>query len=160
MLHLRWQGGACEDIPLQLPPQISDKLRYPMEMVDKIRNLALTLSDYQIAEKLNQEGFLSTKGKPFNTSKIRWIRYKHAIPAAQLKQPDEITVRQACEKFGVSIWVVYYWIERDMVQARRINRGSPYWIKVDADKEEELLRRIHNSPKIMAKSVHRSQTEL
>lgn len=160
MLHLRWQGGACEDIPLRLPPRISDKLRYPKEIVDKIRNLAPTLSDCQIAKKLNQEGFLSAKGKPFNTSKIRWIRYKHTIPAAELKQPDEITVKEACGKFGVSIWVVYYWIERGIVQARRINRGSPYWIKVDAGKEKELFEWVCNSSKIVVKSVQRTETKL
>ncbi len=152
-LHLRWQGGACEDIPLTLPPRYSDQLRYPKETVDKIRDLALTLSDYQIAEKLNQEGVLSATGKPFNTSKVRWIRFKHGIPAPELKQADEITVKEAAKKFGVSIWVVYYWIERDIVHARRINRGSPYWIKLDACKEKELFEWVCNSSRIVVKSV-------
>ena len=160
MLHLRWQGGACEDIPLSLPPRFSDRLRYPKEVVDKIKNLALTLSDYQIAEKLNQEDVLSATGKPFNTSKVRWIRYKHDIPAPELKQADEITVKEAAKKFGVSIGVVYYWIERGVVQARRIDRGSPYWIKLDAGKEKELFGWVCNSSRIVVKSVQCSKTEL
>jgi len=153
MLHLRWQGGACEDISLTLPPRFSDQLRYPKETVDKIRGLALTLSDYQIVEKLNQEGLLSATGKPFNTSKVKWIRFKHNIPAPELKQADEITVKEAAKKFGVSIGVVYYWIERGVVQARRIHRGSPYWIKLDASKEKELSEWVRNSSRIVVKSV-------
>ena len=153
MLHLRWQGGACEDIPLRLPPRFCDQRRYPKEIVDRIRNLATTHSDHQIVETLNQEGVLSAAGKPFNASKVRWIRFKHDIPAPKLKQADEITVKEAGQKLGVSKWVVYYWIERGVVQARRLHRGSPYWIKLDADKEKELFEWVCNSPRIVAKSV-------
>ena len=153
MLHLRWQGGACEDIPLRLPPRFCDQLRYPKEIVDKIRNLAMTLSDHQIVEKLNKEGVLSATGKPFNASKVKWIRFKHDITAPELKQADEITVKEVAKKFGVSIWVVYYWIERGVVQARRIDRGSPYWIKLDAGKEKELFEWVCNSSRIVVKSV-------
>ena len=35
--------------------------------------------------------------------------------------------------------VVYYWIDRDVIPARRLNGGSPYWITVD-DKKEEVGR--------------------
>ena len=160
MLHLRWQGGACEDIPLSLPLGINDRLRYPKEFVDKIKNLALTHTDDQIIEKLNQEGVLSAKGTPFNDSKIKWIRFKHGIPNADLKQPDEITVKEATEKFGVSIWVVYYWIERGIVQARRINRGSRYLIKINVDQEKKLSEWVCNSSKIPVKCIQHSKTSL
>ena len=160
MLHLRWQGGACEDIPLSLPLGINDRLRYREGIVDKIRNLALTLTDEQIIAKLNQEGLLSAKGTPFNDSKIKWIRYKHDIPSVELQQPDEITVKEATEKFAVSMWVVYYWIQRNIVQARRINRGSRYLIKIDADKEEELSEWVCNSSKIPIKCIQHSKTSL
>jgi DNA invertase Pin-like site-specific DNA recombinase len=153
MLHLRWQGGACEDILLNLPPRFSDQLRYSNETVERVRNLALTLSDYQIAEKLNQEGVLSATGKQFNTSKVKWIRYKYDIAAPELKQADEITVREAAKKFGVSIDVVHYWIKRGVIQARMIHHGSPYWIKLDASKEEELFAWVRNSYRITAKPV-------
>ena len=61
--------------------------------------------------------------------------------------------KEAAQKFGVSIWVVYYWIERGVVQARRINRGSPYWIKLEAGKEKELFEWVCNSSRIVVKSV-------
>ena len=153
MLHLRWQGGACEDIPVSLPPRFCDQLRYSKEIVDKVRNLAMTLSDHQIVENLNHEGVLSATGKPFNASKVRWIRFKHDIPAPELKRADEVTVKEAAQKFGVSIGVVYYWIERSVVQTRRIDRGFPYWIKLDAHKEKELFEWVCNSPRIVVKSV-------
>jgi hypothetical protein len=29
LIHIRWQGNACTDLTLTLPPDIADRLRYP-----------------------------------------------------------------------------------------------------------------------------------
>ena len=50
MLHIRWQGGACSDAPVELPPNMPDRIRYPVELVERIRTLAETLTDAQIAD--------------------------------------------------------------------------------------------------------------
>jgi hypothetical protein len=136
ILHVRWQGGACEDLPVELPRPIADRLRYPKPIVDKVRELAHNLADDQIAAVLNEAGLLSAKGKPFNVAMIRWIRYRHRISAPQLKRSDELTVQQLADRLNVSPHVVYYWIGRNVVQARRLNHGSPYWITLDAAKDE------------------------
>jgi len=31
--------------------------------------------------------------------------------------------------------VVYYWIDRSLIQARRLNSGMPYWITLNASDE-------------------------
>jgi len=63
-------------------------------------------------------------------------------------RPDEMTVSQVMKKLGVSRHVVYYWIERGIVKARRLNRGSPYWITVDQEKEHALRDWVRNSSRI------------
>lgn len=138
ILHIRWQGGACEDMDIDSPPKMYDKLRYSPEIVSKIRSLAKSLVDRQIVEILNNQGILSAKGKPFTVSMIKWIRYKHSIPLPALKNSDELTIKELTEKLGVTNHVVYYWIEQGYVKARKINEGSPYWIKMDPAKEHEL----------------------
>lgn len=148
MLHLRWHGGTCEDIPIKLLSNIADQLRYPKEIIDKVRGLAKDLTGKQIAAELNRQGLLSAKGKPFTASIISWIRYRHAIPTPNLKRPEELTVKQMAKKFAVSNHVVYYWIERKVVNARRINQGMPYWITIDPQKEKKLIEWVRNSPKI------------
>jgi DNA invertase Pin-like site-specific DNA recombinase len=148
VLHLRWQGGACEDIPITLPPKYCDQLRYPNEIVQKVKKLANTLTDEQIASAFNKDGLKSAKGKPFTFAMIRWIRYQHHIHGPNLKRPEELTVKQIAKKLGVSPYVVYYWIERKVITARRLNRGSPYWITMDAKKEKELVEWVRNSVKI------------
>jgi hypothetical protein len=121
---------------------------YPVKVVEEVRNLAKDLPDDQIVATLNQRGRLSAGGKPFTVSMIKWIRLRHRIPAPQLKRPEELTIKETAEKFGVSSYVVYYWIERGVIDARKLNKGSPWWITIDPHKERELRTWVSDSTKI------------
>ena len=148
LAHIRWQGGACTDICVQLPPNIADRVRYPAAVVDRVRHLAQNLPDGDIADCLNQEGQVSALGKPFTGSMIHWIRYRYQIPRAKLERSDELTVQQVAERFTVSPNVVYYWIDRGVIQARRLNAGSPYWITLNETDEQKLQAWVRNSCRI------------
>lgn len=153
ILHVRWQGGAVEDIHCELPLRISDRIRYKEDFLKKIKGLAKSSTDDQIAEILNQEGLMSAKGKTFTPSMVTWMRYKHRIPSPYLKRSNELTVKKIADKFGVSRNVVYYWIERGFLQARKIRKGYPFWITLDPRKEKELRERIKNSYKLNQKAA-------
>jgi DNA invertase Pin-like site-specific DNA recombinase len=148
LVHIRWQGGACTDLAVLLPPNFADRVRYPAALVERVRELAHSLLDAQIAERLNQQGQLSALGKPFTVSMIKWIRHRYQIPAAKLIRPEELTVQQVAERFGVSPNVVYYWIERGVIQARRLNYGMPCWITLAETDVQKLRDWVHNSPRI------------
>lgn len=139
LVHIRWQGGACSDVSVQLPLNIADRVRYPSAVVDKVRELARHLPDNEIADKLNREGQVSAKGLPYTSKIIQWIRCRYRIPAAELKRPEELTVRQVAEKFGASDQVVYYWIDHGVIRSRRIHGGMPHWITL-SDLDEQKLR--------------------
>jgi hypothetical protein len=160
ILHVRWQGGACEDIKLDLPQKIYDKWRYPERIVETVRKFAATLTDAQIAERLNKEGLLSAKGKSFTKSMVNWIRYKHAIPSLQSngRRPEEFTVKQISEKLEISQHVIYYWISQGLLNVRKIRNGAPYWIALDSKKEKELRQKIMQSTKIQNIKKHNDLT--
>jgi hypothetical protein len=145
LLHIRWQGGALEDLSVGLPVPAPDKVRYPEALVNRVRSLAATLTDTQITSRLNEEGLLSAKGKWFTRNMVNWIRYRYDIPAPSLKSPDELTVSEVADRFGVRPGIVYYWIERGHLPARRLQTGSPYWIALAAEKEAELRAWVANS---------------
>ena len=148
LVHCRWQGGACTDLCVPLPPNLADRLRYPAAVVDRVRDLAHRLLDAEIADQFNREGQASATGKPYTAKMIRWIRTCHRIPPVEPKKPDELTVRQVAQHFGVSDGVVYYWIERGLIQARRLNGGRPYWITLNASDEQKLRDWVRNSSRI------------
>jgi excisionase family DNA binding protein len=147
-VHIRWLGGALTDLSVPLPPKAADRLRYPSATVERVRELAHNLLDAQIADQLNREGHVSSTGKPYTRSIIRWIRWRHQIPAPALQTPEELTVQQVAKYFGVSEGVVYHWIEKGMIKARRFNNGTPYWITLSAADEKKLRDWVQNSDRI------------
>ena len=148
LVHIRWQGGACTDLSVQLPPNIADRVRYPAALVDRVRDLAHGLLDAEIADQLNREGQASATGKPYTVKMIQWIRRCHGIPPAALRKPEELTVQQVAKHFGVSNHVVYYWIAHGLIQARRLNAGMPYWITLNPTDEQNLRDWVRNSSRI------------
>jgi DNA invertase Pin-like site-specific DNA recombinase len=148
LLHIRWQGGAVEDLSIVIPLPAPDKIRYPQPVVERVRTLALTMTDPQIIATLNQEQLLSATGKPFSLSMIKWIRARHGIPAPTLKKHHELTVGEVAKHFGVSIGVVYYWIERRQLEARRSGPGSPYWITLSPESRARLETWVAKSNRI------------
>ena len=156
ILHVRWQGGAVEDIHCELPLRMSDRVRYSKDIIDKVRELAKKLTDEKIAVLFNREGQLSATGKPFSQSIIRHVRSTYSIPAPILKRSDELTVTEVADRFDVSSGVVYYWIERGYLKARRLKMGLPYWITLDAGDEENLRQMVLNSYKLHVKKNEHS----
>jgi len=148
LLHVRWQDETCEDISIDLPKKIYERIQYSPKIIHKVRKLARRLSDEQIAVKFNGHGIRSAKNRPFTAIMVGWIRRKHGIPSIQ-QPPGEFTVGQVMEKFGVSRHMVYYWIERGVVRTHRIRKKSPHWINIDPQKEQELLDWIKRSSKMI-----------
>ena len=148
LLHLRWQGGAVEDLSVSIPLPAPDQVRYPQPIVERVRALARSLTDAQIVATLNADGLRSAKGKVFTPSMVKWIRFRHKIPAPSLKQPDELTVGQVADRFQIRPGVVYYWIERGHLPARQLGPGTPYWITLEVEKEAELQAWVANSNRI------------
>jgi transposase-like protein len=65
-----------------------------------------------------------------------------------LRRPEELTVQQVAQHFGVNAYVVYYWIERRLIQARQLNQRMPYWITLNGSDEPRLQDRVRNSTKL------------
>jgi hypothetical protein len=149
LVHIRWQGGACSERVVQLPLNMPDRMRYPQAIVERVRELAQSLLDAEIAAQLNRDGRTSAKGKAYHSEIIRWIRWRYQIPPATLKSSQELTVQQVAQQFGVSTGVVYYWIEHGIITAaRQLNDGMPYWITLKPADEQRLHDWVHNSTRI------------
>jgi hypothetical protein len=143
-LQIRWQGGAIETIEILLQPNHAEAIRYPDTFVDKIRALANQHDDDDIVALLNCEHLKSSTGKSFTISIIRWIRYKYRIPS---KSPPAgaVNVSQVRARYGVSLWVVHYWIQRGIVTAVQRKPNTPYAITINDDDDRRLRKWVANS---------------
>jgi DNA invertase Pin-like site-specific DNA recombinase len=150
VLHIRWQGGAVEDLLVDMPLAAPDRVRYPEALVNRVRSLAITMNDAQITATLDQEGLLSPKGRRFTLTIIKQLRSKYRIPGPCLKSPSELTVREVAKRLGVNPGVVHYWIERAHLRSRKLGPGWPHWIILDPEKEAELRQWVMRSTRLKA----------
>jgi hypothetical protein len=153
-LQIRWQGGATEMVELRLPANRPDVVRYPAAIIDRVRDLAREHDDDDIAALFNGEGLTSSTGRPFTADMISWIRFKHRI-SGPARPPGTLTVNEVRERYGVSIHVVYYWIERGHISAQQRKPGVPYAITITDATDRALREWVATSSRIR----NRSQTQ-
>jgi hypothetical protein len=134
-------------VELLLPPNRADALRYSATMVDRVRDLAREQDDVEIAALFNRDGLLSSTGKHFTAAMISWIRYKHRI-SGPLRPAGTLTITEVCERYGVSMHVVYYWIERGHVSGHQRKPGAPYAITITDRTDRELTEWVATSSRI------------
>ena len=149
-LGIRWRNRGHEVIQTTklLPKSMSRK--HPPDLIEKVTRLAAEMTDFEIAEHLNQTGCRTQENRLFTKASINWIRYRYRIPGP--KGGDGYTVKEAAEHFGVSAHVIYYWIERNMLTATKQAPGWPWKIKFDSETEQRLFEKVNQSNRI-AKTV-------
>jgi hypothetical protein len=96
-LHIRWQGGATENLSCALRRRACDAVRYDRRLVERIKTLAATMDDDQIPDALNTEGFSSSKGGPFTMSKVRNTRFAYRIHAPDPRHLGELSVKEVAD---------------------------------------------------------------
>ena len=148
LLQVRWQGGVCEELRIELPRSVSERWRHDDALIERVRELARTLDDAQIVALLNSEGLKTNKGNVFTVKSIKWIRHKHGIPPVDDKKAGELTVNEAAQRLRVSPGVIYYWIRKGLISGRRRNAGTPYLLAFTPELERKLAKLIAESKRI------------
>ena len=136
---------------MRLSPNRAEELRYPDAFVANVRALAATLDDAEIVAMLDRDGLTSSTGKQFTVSMIRWIRYKYRISSPPLPA-GTCNVKQVRKRYGVSMWVVYYWIDSGLITAQKRKPGLPYVITITDATDHRLRDWVANSSRIAIRS--------
>jgi DNA invertase Pin-like site-specific DNA recombinase len=150
ILHVRWQGGATEDLTATIPPSAPDQWRYPEAIVDEVRARVLDhQTNEQIAEGFRKQGRQgSQRGAAFTAAMVNWIRHKHRIVTPSDRREGELTVNELGAKLGVLPSMIYYWLEHGVLVGRRHRPTGPFWIALSGEKERELTIWVANSKRI------------
>jgi hypothetical protein len=154
-LQIRWHGGATEELLVPLRPKTSDQWRHDPALVERVRALAQQSNDEQRVDQLNQAGVNTRKGTRLTISAIRWIRFQPAIPVPNLKRAEERTVAEVAAHCHVSRYVVYSWIARPHLPARKLAnpKGVAWFLTLDQETEQPRQRWIEQSPRIAKDST-------
>jgi len=113
--------------------------------------------DAEIAQALRAEGFLTTKGQPFNSRAIWFLRKQWGLPAVIPNGPHpprwedgSYSVEGVAEAIGVFPGTIYRWLKVGRLVGRQLQKGSPWQVLLtpeDINALKDHVRRVRRSRK-------------
>lgn len=145
---IRWRSGATEELTVSRPLPASVSRRTPAGAIELVRRLS-ERSDEELVAELTAAGFLSGAGRSFDVAAVRWVRYAQAIssPPRSALAPGELSVAQVAARLGVAENVIYYWISRGQLDARRAS-GARLCVSFPVEVEEACHQRVIHSTRV------------
>jgi DNA invertase Pin-like site-specific DNA recombinase len=146
-IGVRWQTEALTELEIPRPRQRTDPV-----VVQRIRELAPTCTDQEIAARLNQQGLTTGKKHPFTERSVKWVRHTHGIPVGRSKRPDAYSIGQradgrysarvAAELLNVDVATIADWCQSGRLDAIQAKPHCPRWIKLTPEIIAELRKPI------------------
>jgi hypothetical protein len=146
--HVRFKGGATQTLSLPLPKNAWQMRQTPGQIVRKIDRLLDSHTEGQIATIMNDRGYISGDGKPFNRSIIQRIRRKYGLKTRyqRLRDAGLLTKEEIAEILGVHWGTVKVWRKHGLLLAVPYN-----------DKNECLYPHPGDSPPCKQQGIKYSQ---
>ncbi len=137
-IAVRWQTEARSTLEIARPKRVADAKRTAPAVITRIRALAPTHTDEQIASCLNAEGFRSGSGGTFSTSKVEWIRYvyhiKNGCPRGPAACPTgqrgdgRYSARAAATLLNVTVSTIADWCQSGKLDGVQAVPHGPRWV--------------------------------
>jgi Recombinase zinc beta ribbon domain len=139
-IAVRWQTEACTALDIPRPKRAADARRTSPEVITRVRELAVTQTDEQIAEHLNVEHFRSGSGGTFTAKKVQWIRFVYhiqsgcphgpaACPSGQ-RGDGRYSARAAATLLNVNVSTIASWCETGQLDGVQTAPRGPRWIRL------------------------------
>lgn len=132
--HIRFTGGASRILSIALPPPFSQSRLTPPETLAAIDRLLDSLTDAEIAEQLNREGYQTFVGLPFEAMHVSQLRRHHGLKSryTRLREAGMLTVEEIAARLKVQEATVWRWYRNGYIQGARYNdRGSCLFESLD-----------------------------
>lgn len=126
--HVRFSGGATRTLVLDRPLPIAQIRKFKPELVAEVDRLLDHHCDREIADILNQQGWLTWEDKPFNLKKVAFIRSAYNLWSRheRLRRRGMLTTREVAAKFGISETTAQKWGRQGLITRcyrDSLNRG-------------------------------------
>ncbi len=137
-VQIRFPGGASQELELMRPRSAWEEKKHSPEVIAEIDRLLNEHTYAEIATLLNEGGYCSGTGKTFDAKRVSIIRraYKLTSLYTRLRQQGFLSIKEMCEKFGISRHKVYALRRSKKLRAYRYDDVGRYMYKLP---EGELL---------------------
>ena len=137
-IGIRWQTEALTELEVPRPLRSYERKRTDPSVVDRVRQLAPTCTDRQIADRLNQASFTPGMGGSFTKGKVQWIRHAHKITSGCPEAPGlcptgqrgdgRYSAKAAAALLNVDVSTIADWCESGRLDCVRAKPRGPRWI--------------------------------
>jgi hypothetical protein len=151
-IGIRWQTEALTELETPRPKPPFEACRTNPAVVDRVRELAPTHTDRQIAKVLNQDEFTPGMGGSFTASKVQWVRYAYHIPTGCPEGPaacpggqrgdGRYSARAAAELLNVNVSTIAEWCKSDRLDGLQEVPHGPRWIKLTPEIIAQLRKPV------------------
>ncbi len=125
--HIRFKGGATQTITVALPLPLAQSRLTPPETLAAMDRLLNEYTDAEVAEQLNQQGFRTFEGLPFQSTHVYQLRRHHGLPdrATRLRTQGLLSADELAEAYGVTAQTIWRWYRQGRIVGMHYNdRGS------------------------------------
>jgi transposase-like protein len=154
-LGIRWHTGATDELVVGRGQNVTEYRRTDQAVVDFVRLHGATHTNDELAAMLNEAGYFTGAGRPFDRIALVNLRSYHHIAPVGVLANGETTVADVARRTGVSGSAVYGWVKNGWLAARRGPRGR-ICVPFDADIERACRQRTAMSGHI----AHRGAQEV
>jgi len=140
-----WTGGATTTHTVVCPKAGWHCVTDPA-IIERIRTLAQSYPDYQIAARLNAEGLHTQTGKPWSHQRVASLRKEYRIPSTCPVDPTTHPLRGdglvsssfAAQQLGVSSSLINLWIKQGIVSSEQRIVQSYQWVRLSVEDRDRL----------------------
>jgi hypothetical protein len=160
-LLLHWAGGVHTTLYVKRNRTGEHHRCTDREVIDLVRELATASEDRIIAQVLNQLGYTTGVGNPFNLDRVQSLRHYHKIPCFDETKRDWVTLEETADQLKVSSCTIRKLLQRGLLKGRQIVKYAPWMIQPDALKEptvQAAVAKVHAG--LSVPSVEQQQPEL
>jgi hypothetical protein len=133
-IKIIWQGQTVTT--LSVPKYLFSS----SHLYHRIKELAAKNTDEEIADTLNQAGYLTVKNKPWTLRRVMDFKLSNQIASGFTKSEKlkinsgYICSQEAAKKIGVAITTIQHWVKLGILEGRqRSAKQSKLWIYIDND---------------------------
>jgi hypothetical protein len=137
-IGIRWQTEALTELEVPRPLRVHERSQTDPAVVERVRQLASTHTDRQIAEQLNQAGFTPGMAGSFSKGKVQWIRHAYKIISGCPEAPGlcptgqrgdgRYSAKAAAALLNVDVSTIADWCEVGRLDCVRARPHGPRWI--------------------------------
>ncbi len=148
-IGIRWHTGATDELVVARLPAVTDWRRADPAAVKVVRDLGPTHSNADLAGILNEQGYTTGAGRPYDRMAVTNLRYSHHIAPAGLLRDGEDTVAGAAARLKVSTTTVYDWIHKGFLAVRHGLNGRlcvAFGPETERECRERMAASVHIAP--------------